>query len=287
MPHLPTTPAPTPRPPRLLPPLLRAAHFEPCVAVTAVTTLLAVGLGLGWRSAWVAAAVLSGQLAVGWHNDLVDAARDTAAGRREKPVAGGEVRPATLRRLTPVAAVGALALSAPLGVAALGWHALGLAGGFAHNAGVKATPWSPAPWVVAFGALPAFAWAAAGARAPWWALATGALLGGGAHFTNTLPDLDEDARTGVRGLPHRLGARVSLRVAAMLLGGGAVVVAAGTAEASAAVPIAATVSLVAVLGVLLAGAAGRYRLAFRLTLVAAAVLVISFVSVGALTPEVW
>ena len=267
-----------------LPGLLRAAHFEPCVAVTAVATLLGVGLGLGWRSAWIAGAVLSGQLAVGWHNDLLDEAPDRAAGRREKPVAAGQVRPRTLRLLVPVALACALALSAPLGVAALGWHALGLAGGFAHNAGVKRTVWSVVPWLVAFGALPAFAWAAAGTVAPWWAVGTGALLGGGAHFTNALPDLEMDRRTGVHGLPHRLGARASLRAGALLLGAGAVLVAAGTAEASPAVPYAAIVSLLAVLGVLLAGAAGRHRLAFRLTMVAAAVLVVSFLRVGALTP---
>jgi 4-hydroxybenzoate polyprenyltransferase len=29
----------------------------------------------------------------------------------------------------------------------------------------------------------------------------------GAHLLNALPDLADDAQTGVRGLPHRLGAR--------------------------------------------------------------------------------
>ncbi|MEJ1231435.1 MAG: hypothetical protein WDM88_13540 [Galbitalea sp.] len=31
----------------------------------------------------------------------------------------------------------------------------------------------------------------------------GGLLGAAGHFANTLPDLDDDATTGVRGLPHR------------------------------------------------------------------------------------
>jgi FtsH-binding integral membrane protein len=37
-------------------------------------------------------------------------------------------------------------------------------------------------------------------------VAAGALLGVGAHLLNALPDLADDAKTGVHGLPHRLGA---------------------------------------------------------------------------------
>jgi protoheme IX farnesyltransferase len=66
---------------------------------------------------------------------------------------------------------------------------------------------------VSFAALPAFVVLAVPATPPWWLLAAGGLLGAGAHFANTLPDLADDAATGVRGLPHRLGATVS-RVAA-------------------------------------------------------------------------
>ena len=50
-----------------------------------------------------------------------------------------------------------------------------------------------------------------------WLVAAGALLGGGAHFANVLPDLADDAATGVRGLPHRLGATGSSVAAAVLL----------------------------------------------------------------------
>lgn len=51
----------------------------------------------------------------------------------------------------------------------------------------------------------------------------GALLGSGAHFANVLPDLDADARTGVRGLPQRLGATGARASAALLLAAGSVV----------------------------------------------------------------
>jgi 4-hydroxybenzoate polyprenyltransferase len=43
------------------------------------------------------------------------------------------------------------------------------------------------------------------------------LLGSAAHFANTLPDLEDDAATGVRGLPHRLGRGPSIALAALLL----------------------------------------------------------------------
>ena len=62
--------------------LVQACHPLPCLAVTAFTTAYAIALGLPpARTLLLAAAALAGQLAVGWTNDRVDAARDTAAGR--------------------------------------------------------------------------------------------------------------------------------------------------------------------------------------------------------------
>ncbi|AYG78700.1 hypothetical protein DWB77_00808 [Streptomyces hundungensis] len=58
--------------------------------MTVLVTALAVMAGRGLAgSVAVAAAVLTGQLSVGWCNDAVDAHRDTACGRRDKPVATG------------------------------------------------------------------------------------------------------------------------------------------------------------------------------------------------------
>ena len=47
-------------------------------------------------------------------------------------------------------------------------------------------------------------------------VATG-LLGVGAHFVNTLADRDDDARSGIAGLPQRLSARTDLLVGVVLL----------------------------------------------------------------------
>ncbi|MGW1667157.1 UbiA family prenyltransferase, partial [Streptomyces microflavus] len=62
--------------------LLLACHPVPTVAVTALVTALAAAAGRDAEGcALVGAAVLSGQLSVGWCNDAVDAARDRAAAR--------------------------------------------------------------------------------------------------------------------------------------------------------------------------------------------------------------
>src|SRR5918994_1829605 len=68
--------------------LLRACHPEPTAAVTLMMTALAVTAGRDARGVlMVAAAVLTGQLSIGWLNDVLDARRDRAVGRLDKPVA--------------------------------------------------------------------------------------------------------------------------------------------------------------------------------------------------------
>jgi 4-hydroxybenzoate polyprenyltransferase len=262
--------------------LLRACHPAPTVAVTLIATLLAVGTGLGsGRSALFAAAVLSGQLSIGWSNDRLDAARDRAAGRVDKPAARGAV---PLSALT-VAAAGSLATSIPLSLT-LGWRpglcALVLvAAGWLYNAGLKATAWSGAAYAVGFAALPTAPYLALRGHPwpPWWAPATGALLGIGAHFANVLPDLDDDARTGIRGLPHRLGERRSAMVMACALGGAALTVSLGSAAAPSALDWATSAVGLVLAGAIwwLASARPSRPLAFRATIVLAALDVVLFV----------
>lgn len=199
--------------------LVRACHPEPTAAVTLVVTALAVSAGRGFGATWVGAAVLCGQLSIGWSNDYLDLGRDRRIGRADKPLASGAV-PA---RLVGAAALCALLACVPLSLVS-GWragtaHLVGVAAAWAYNLGMKGTPLSPVPYAVGFGLLPAFVtlglpghpWPA------WWAVATGALLGVGAHFANVLPDLPGDLATGVRGLPHRLGDLPSRMLSAGLL----------------------------------------------------------------------
>jgi protoheme IX farnesyltransferase len=200
--------------------LIRSSHPEPGGAVTVAMTLLAIGAGhRGWAILGIFAAVGATQLSVGWVNDWADAERDRRAGRRDKPIASGEVSART------VGIAGLLAsLAIPLLGLPFGWPAtlaITLVGVFAllYDWPLKSTMFSVVPYLVAFGLLPAFVVLALPGHPapPAWLVAAGALLGGGAHFANVLPDLDDDAATGVRGLPHRLGATGSSVAAALLL----------------------------------------------------------------------
>ena len=201
--------------------LARATHLGPAVAVTVVGTLLAVAAGVPpGRTALLCAAVLAGQASIGWSNDWLDADRDRAVARTDKPVVQGALRPALLRTLALVAAATAVVLSLLLGLVPGLLLLLLVASGWAYNAGLKRTPASVAGYVVGFGALPAGVVAAAPGTpiAPWWLVTAGAALGAAAHLANVAPDLADDLATGVRGLPHRMGARLSAVIGALLLG---------------------------------------------------------------------
>jgi 4-hydroxybenzoate polyprenyltransferase len=207
--------------------LLKACHPLPAFAVTALTTVLAAGAGVRGSLLWLlAAAVLSGQLCVGWVNDLVDRDRDRAVGRRDKPLATDALAPRTVARAATTAGVACVPLSLSLGIAAGLCHLIAVAAALAYDVGLKRTVWSWLPYAVAFGLLPVVVWLVAPSDGlpPPWLVAAGALLGVGAHGANVLPDYARDRSTGVLGLPQRLDLRIlrlgtagALLVALMLL----------------------------------------------------------------------
>ncbi len=207
---------------------MRACHPEPTAAVTALSGLLALRLGHDAATlALVMAAVFTGQLTIGWSNDLIDAGRDRAVGRADKPLATGRVSVSAVRGALVVAGVACVAFSLALGWAAGSLHLGLVACGVAYNLVVKRTALSWLPYAVAFGLLPAVVSLALDPPEwpPGWMVAAGALLGVGAHLVNVLPDLEDDAATGVRGLPHRLGpARARLTAVVVLSVASALVV---------------------------------------------------------------
>lgn len=252
--------------------LVRACHPGPTVAVTVLATLLAVRADLTASTvATVGAAVLAGQLVIGWTNDAVDAGRDRRVGRRDKPVATGEVGARTVVAAAAVAGAACVVLSAVLGWRAGLCHVVLLVGsGLAYDLGAKGTVWSWLPYAVAFGSLPAVPTLAQQppAAPTWWAVAAGAALGVGAHLVNVLPDLEDDAATGVRGLPHRLGARASQIGAALVLLAASLALVLGPNETSG-LPGAAALAVTGVLAVGVAASHGRtpFRLAVLMALV--------------------
>jgi 4-hydroxybenzoate polyprenyltransferase len=203
--------------------LVRASHPEPAVAVTTVTALLSVGAGLrALPAAGVTATIAASQLAVGWANDAIDAPRDARVGRGDKPVASGTVSRRTVTVAAIVAAVACLVLGVATAIGAgrpwtfaVAW--LGLGSALAYNWPLKSTLVSPLPYAVSFACLPAFVVLVAGRSVPLWLVLAGGLLGVGAHFANVVPDMSEDAATGVRGLPHRFGPGGALAASAVVL----------------------------------------------------------------------
>lgn len=167
----------------------------------------------------VAAAVLAGQLSVGWLNDALDAGRDTTAERSDKPVATGAIGRTPVLLAAIAAAPVAVALSLLSGVEATVAHLIALCSAWAYDLGIKGTLLSVAPYAVSFGMLTAFVTLGSPGHAwpPVWLVAAGAVLGTAAHFANALPDIDDDLATGVRGLPHRLGERTSAVLASALV----------------------------------------------------------------------
>jgi len=205
--------------------LVSASHPLPTVAVTGLSTALSAAAGRGVTgTALVAATVLSGQLSIGWSNDLLDRGRDEAAHRHDKPIADGRLPVATARRACGLALACCVPLSLANGWAAGAAHLIAVAGGWAYNLGVKRTVASFLPYAVSFALLTAILTLGL-PGSPWpapWAFAAGGLLGVGAHFLNTVVDIDDDLATGVRGLPQRVGAFRAAVTGASLLAGAAV-----------------------------------------------------------------
>lgn len=268
-----------------------ACHPGPALVVTIVAGVLAASVGYPpWRVALLAAAILVGQLSVGWSNDWIDAPRDRAVARSSKPIAGGLVSRAAVGIGAWAALAAAVLVTAPLGGYALAAHTLALASAWSYNAWLKRTVLSVAPYLVSFGLLPAIV--TLGAPDPafpaWWVVAAGCLLGAAAHVTNVLPDLEDDRATGVRGFGHLLGARAGGLVSFILLALTGLVIALGAVVASGlrggpAVLVligAGITTLVAVVGIVLAVRGARSRWLMRMIMASAIVDVIALAAAG-------
>ena len=256
--------------------LAHAAHAGPALAVTVLSGLLATAQGLDpATSLLVVAAVFAGQLSVGWSNDLVDVGRDRRAGRADKPLATGEASLAVVRGACVAAVVACVVLSLSLGLLPGLIHLGCVASAWAYNLGLKSTVWSWAPYAVSFGGLTAVVSYADDAAPPWWWPVGAALLGVGAHLLNVLPDLDVDAATGVRGLPHRLGPRWIAPVAAAVLVAATAVVLVGAAPAPGVLALVAVLVLV-LAAVVVAGHGRRpFVAAIAIALLDATLLVVA------------
>ncbi len=195
--------------------LVLACHPLPTVAMTVA---LAVAAALSGRPplqcGLVAVTVLSGQLTVGWINDVLDADGDRQVRRTDKPVAQGVLEPGTVVVATAVATLVCVPLSIANGTAAGIAHLLAVASAWTYDFWFKRTVLSWLPYAVSFGLLPAFlsyggiGTGMHGAPPTVAMTVAAAFLGIGIHVLNVVPDLAEDDETGVRHLPLRVALRI-------------------------------------------------------------------------------
>ena len=200
--------------------LARSSHPGPSLAVTIITVGLGFSAGLDpFRLVVLGISMLAGQLSVGLSNDWIDAERDAAVGRKDKPIVLGLIGAPEVRNAATVSAALMVVLAIPLGWRAELVLVIAVGAAWTYNAWLKRSPVSIVPYLIGFGALPAIATLSRPVPAlpALWALGVGALLGAAGHFANTLPDLVDDAATGVRGLPQLLGRRWSSALTYLVL----------------------------------------------------------------------
>lgn len=194
--------------------LVIAAHPVSAAAVTAVVTLAAALSGRpSLECLLVAATVLSGQVTVGWLDDVLDRRRDKQAGRLDRPVALGWVDPGTVTFAIAVVVLLLVPLSVANGTYAGVAHLAAVGSAWLYHLWLKRTALSWLPYAVSYGLLPAFlSYGGLGGGVhgspPTIAMTVlAALLGIGVHFLTVLPDLVQDKETGVRHLPLRIALR--------------------------------------------------------------------------------
>jgi 4-hydroxybenzoate polyprenyltransferase len=190
--------------------LITAGHPVEMLAITALTTALAAQAaphGIG--PVLTAPAMLAGLLSIGWSNDALDAPRDAAASRKDKPVATGaiSVRAVWIAAFAGLLAALAMSLAISVVTAIIMAAIVGLS--WAYNLGLKSTLADGLIAVLVFGLLPVYAASTLpGHPVPaWYAIAGAALLGAAGHFVIALPDLAADWATGVNGLAQQVAAR--------------------------------------------------------------------------------
>jgi len=197
----------------------KAAHFGPTMLITGISFVLAARLWWEGPAYVIAFTVFLGQLIIGWSNDLYDYDDDVKHNRTSKPLVVGTITVHQLRRATfillPLAIIANLI--GPLGLKGGSVYLLGVGCGIAYNFYFKFSPLSPVPYAVACAALPASIFYAVDRTPPLWVLAVGAMLGVAFHFANVIKDLPQDIASSIGGLPQRLGKKILVTTALILV----------------------------------------------------------------------
>ena len=199
--------------------LLKASHFGPTLLVTAISFGFATYYWWEGPAYLIAFGVFTGQLVVGWSNDLYDYQDDLGHNRKNKPLISGQITKELLQNwlkwVTPFSFIANL--FGPLGVKGGLVYMLGILCGVAYNFYFKFSVLSPLPYAIAFAALPSSIAISKGITPPVWMWLGGALFGMAAHFINVIKDMKEDQISKIGGLPQRLGSKNSIWVAIILI----------------------------------------------------------------------
>ena len=199
--------------------LAKASHFGPSLLVTALSYFFAQLYWQPGSALIIALGFFSGQLIVGWSNDLIDYADDLSHQRMNKPLVAGLISRKFLQSwlalMIPVALV--INLFGPLGFVGGGLSIFAIVWALGYNFYFKFNIFSPLPYAVAFAILPSCMAFSQDKTPPAWMWLGGALFGMAAHFLNVLKDMDQDHASGIKGLPQRCGKTGSIFAAAILI----------------------------------------------------------------------
>jgi 4-hydroxybenzoate polyprenyltransferase len=199
--------------------LLKASHFGPTLIVTTISFFVATYYWWEGPAFVIAFGVFTGQLVVGWSNDLYDLEDDLKHQRSKKPLVAGLLSKEYLQKwLRFMVGFSFVAnLLGPLGIKGGLVYMLGVACGVAYNFYFKFKILSPLPFAIAFAALPSCVVISKDLNPPLWMLLGGSLFGMAAHFINVIKDMDQDQASGIKGLPQRLGKSKSIAAAILLI----------------------------------------------------------------------
>ena len=199
--------------------LAKASHFGPSLLVTGLSYFFAQLYWQPGSALIIALGFFSGQLIVGWSNDLIDYADDLSHHRVNKPLVAGQITRKFLQSwlavMIPVALF--INLFGPLGFVGGGLSIFAIVWALGYNFYFKFNIFSPLPYAVAFAILPSCMAFSQDKTPPLWMSLGGAFLGIAAHFINVIKDMDQDHASGIKGLPQRCGKKGSITLAAIFI----------------------------------------------------------------------
>jgi len=206
--------------------VLKASHFGPTLLVTTISWFFAAHYRGAAPAFLIAFGVFTGQLIVGWSNDLYDYDDDLRHNRLNKPLVAGSISRSYLtnwlRFMEPFSF--AANLLGPLGFKGGLVYMFGISMGVAYNFYFKFNVFSWLPYALAFAALPSCVVISKSLHVPVRMWLGGAIFGSAAHFINVIKDMDQDRLSGIGGLPQRIGKANSIVAAAVLIAVGAATV---------------------------------------------------------------